>query len=172
MFRILSSFLVSLAASANALAQPAADDVDWPKRVIRLIVSAAPGSAGDTICRIVAMKLGERLGQQFVIDNRPAAAGTIAAEGLARSAPDGYTVGLITTSTQVIAAIFNADLSYNPVKDFTPISMIGSSPYVLAVHPGFAAQNVAELVAFAKSRPGHVNNAAFGTTSLVINNEV
>jgi tripartite-type tricarboxylate transporter receptor subunit TctC len=166
LLRIVSSLLVLFAASTNALAQPAADDADWPKRVIRLIVSAAPGSAGDTICRIIAMKLGERLGQQFVIDNRPAAAGTIAAEGLARSAPDGYTVGLITTSTQVIAAIFNAGLSYDPVKDFTPISMIGSSPYVLAVNPGFAAKNVAELVALAKSKPGQVNNAAFGSTSL------
>jgi len=91
---------------------------------------------------------------------------SIAAEGLARSPPDGYTVGLITTSTQVIAAIFNAGLSYDPVKDFAPISMIGSSPYVLAVNPGFAAKNVAELVALAKSKPGQVNNAAFGSTSL------
>jgi tripartite-type tricarboxylate transporter receptor subunit TctC len=70
LLHILSSLLLLLAASANSLAQPAADDADWPKRVIRLIVSAAPGSAGDTICRIVAMKLGERLGQQFVIDKR------------------------------------------------------------------------------------------------------
>jgi tripartite-type tricarboxylate transporter receptor subunit TctC len=153
-------------AATSAAAQTPPTDGEWPKKVVRFIVSAAPGSAGDTVCRIVAQKLGERLGQQFVIDNRAAAAGTIAAEGLARSAPDGYTIGMITTSTHVIAAILNQNLSYDPVKDFAPISMIGHSPYVLAVYPGLPAKNVGELVALAKAKPRQLNNAAFGTTSL------
>jgi tripartite-type tricarboxylate transporter receptor subunit TctC len=159
--------LALLAGLAAASAQGAADDVrDYPARVVRLIVTAAPGSAGDTLCRIVGNKLGERLGQQFVIDNRPAAAGTIAAENIARSTPDGYTIGMATTTTHVISTLFNANLPYDPVKDFMPISMIGSSPYVLAIYPGLAASNVADLVAMAKARPGQINNAAFGTTSL------
>ncbi len=164
--RAIATLLLLLASSVNSLAQTAADEAEWPKRVVRFIVTAAPGSAGDTVSRVVAQKLGERLGQQFVLDNRPAAAGTLASEALARSAPDGYTIGLVTTSTHAIARIFNANLSYDPVKDFAPISMIGSSPYVLAVYPGLPANSVAELVALAKSKPRQLNNAAFGTTSL------
>ncbi len=105
----------------------------------------APGSAGDVVCRIVAQNLGERPGQQFVMDNRPAVGGTLAAEALARAAPDGYTIGMVTTSTHVIAKIFDPTLPFDPVKDFVPISMIGSSPYVLAVYPELAAKNVVPL---------------------------
>lgn len=166
---LIRSALVSialLAGLASASAQGADDVADYPKRVVRLIVTAAPGSAGDTLCRIVGNKLGERLGQQFVIDNRPAAAGTIAAENIARSAPDGYTIGMATTTTHVISTLLNASLPYDPVKDFAPISMIGSSPYVLAIYPGLAVNHVADLVALAKANAGKINNAAFGTTSL------
>jgi tripartite-type tricarboxylate transporter receptor subunit TctC len=165
MTRLAFLLLVTLAGLTNAAAQSSAD-AEWPKRVIRFIVSAAPGSAGDTVCRIVAQKLGERLGQQLIIDNRPAAAGTIAAQDLARSAPDGYTIGMVTTSTHVIAAILNSKLTYDPIKDFAPVSMIGHSPYVLAIYPGLAVKNVSDLVALAKAKPRQLNNAAFGTTSL------
>jgi tripartite-type tricarboxylate transporter receptor subunit TctC len=154
-----------LATGTSALAQ-AAPESDWPKRPIRLIITAAPGSAADTVCRIVTQKLSERLGQQFVFDNRPAAGGTVASEAIARSTPDGYTIGLMTTSTHAIASIFTPNLPYDPVKDFAPVSMIGSSPYVLAVYPGLAAKTVAELVALAKTKPKHLNNGVFGTTSL------
>jgi tripartite-type tricarboxylate transporter receptor subunit TctC len=164
MGRALVALMLLLAAVTQAAAQGASDD--WPKRPIRLIVSAAPGSAGDTVCRIVAQKLTERISQPFVFDNRPAAGGTVASEGLAHSQPDGYTFGLVTTSTHVIATIFSAGLPYDPVKDFAPVSVIGSSPYVLAVYPGLPAKNVAELVALAKAKPKQLNNAAFGTTSL------
>ena len=166
MIRVAFLLMALLVAATNASAQSASEEAEWPKKVIRFIVSAAPGSAGDTVCRIVAQKLGERLGQQFILDNRAAAAGTIAAEGLARSAPDGYTIGMITTSTHVIASILNTKLSYHPVKEFAPVSMIGSSPYVLAVYPGLPVKSVAELVALAKAKPRQLNNAAFGTTSL------
>ncbi len=162
--RIILSLLPLMA--ARAMAQNAADDAEWPRRVVRFIVSAATGSAGDTVCRLVAQQLSQRLGQQFVIENRPAAGGTLAAEDLARSAPDGYTIGLVTTSTHVIAKIFNPSLPYDVLKDFAPISMIGSSPYVLAIYPGLPANSVAELVALAKSKQPPLNNAAFGTTSL------
>ncbi len=160
--RSLLGALPLLASGANA--QSPTDD--WPKHPIRFIVSSAPGSAGDVVCRIVAQKLGERLGQQFVMDNRPAVGGTLAAEALARSAPDGYTIGMVTTSTHVIAKIFDPTLPFDPVKDFVPISMIGSSPYVLAVYPELAAKTVADLVALAKSQKQTINNAAYGTTTL------
>jgi tripartite-type tricarboxylate transporter receptor subunit TctC len=166
MTRAMVALMLSLTASVSAAAQPAPDVGDWPKRVIRLIVTAAPGSAGDTVCRIVAQKLSERLGQQFVFDNRPAAGGTVATEAIARSTPDGYTIGLMTTSTHAIATIFTANLPYDPVKDFAPLAMIGSAPYVLAVYPGVAAKNVSELVALAKAKPKQLNNGVFGTTSL------
>ena len=162
----LTFLLMVIFAAPTSVAAQSTTEADWPKRVIRLIVSAAPGSAGDTVCRIVAQKLGERLGQQLIIDNRPAAAGTIAAEGLARSSPDGYTIGMVTTSTHVIAAILNSKLTYDPIKDFAPISMIGNSPYVLAIYPGLPVKSVADLVALAKAKPRQLNNAAFGTTSL------
>jgi tripartite-type tricarboxylate transporter receptor subunit TctC len=101
-----------------------------------------------------------------VFDNRPAAGGTVASEALARSMPDGYTIGLVTTSTHAIATIFSPNLSYDPVKDFAPISMIGSSPYVLAIYPGLAAKTVPELVKLARAKPKQLNNGVFGTTSL------
>lgn len=166
MFRTMIALAVVLTANTNAAAQSTLDDSDWPKRVIRFIVTAAPGSAGDTVCRIVGQKLSERLGQQFVFDNRPAAGGTVASEALARSTPDGYTIGLVTTSTHAIATIFSPNLPYDPVKDFSPISMIGSAPYVLAIYPGLAVKTVPELVALAKAKPKQVNNGVFGTTSL------
>ena len=162
---ILSLFATG--ASAQTPAQAPATDAGWPKHPIRFILSSAPGSAGDVVCRIVAQKLGKRLGQQFIMDNRPAVGGTLAAEALARSAPDGYTIGMVTTSTHVIAKILDPRLPYDPVKDFLPISMLGSSPYVLAVYPGLPVKTVADLVALAKSKTQPpLNNAAYGTTSL------
>jgi tripartite-type tricarboxylate transporter receptor subunit TctC len=162
--RVILGLLPLLAAAGKA--HGTADDSDWPKRTVRFIVSAAAGSAGDTVCRMLALKLGERLGQQFAIDNRPAAGGTLAAEDLSRSVPDGYTIGMISTSTHVIARLFNPNLPYDEVKDFVPITVIGSSPYVLAVTPDLPAKTVADLVALAKTKPRSLSNAAFGTTSL------
>jgi tripartite-type tricarboxylate transporter receptor subunit TctC len=162
--RMIVGMLPLLASSVNAQSQT--DDAGWPKHTIRFIVSSAPGSAGDTVCRIVAQKLSERLGQQFIMDNRPAVGGTLAAETLARATPDGYTIGMVSTSTHVIAKIIEPQLPYDPIKDFVPISMIGSSPYVLAVYPGLPAKSIADLIALAKSKQQPLNNAAYGTTSL------
>jgi len=166
--RAFVSSIPLLFAKTKAQAQPqiAVDSVEWPTRPIRFIVPAAAGSAGDDVCRLIAAKLGEKLGQQFVIMNQPAAVGTLAMQDLARAIPDGYTIGQISTSTQVIAKLYNPSLSYDGVKDFALISLLGSSPYVLAVYPGIPAKNVAELVALAKAKPQPLSNAAFGTMSL------
>jgi tripartite-type tricarboxylate transporter receptor subunit TctC len=137
---------------------------DWPTRPVRFIVPAAAGSAGDDVCRLVGAKLGDRFGQQFVIVNQPAAVGTLAMQDLARAAPDGYTIGEVSTSTHVIAKLYNPDLTYDGVRDFALISLLGNSPYVLAVHPGLLVKTVAELVALAKRQP--LSNGAFGTMSL------
>ena len=157
-----------LFAKTKARAQPqsAADGAEWPARPVRFIVPAAAGSAGDDVCRLIAAKLGERFGQQFVIVNQPAAVGTLAMQDLARAIPDGYTIGQISATTQVIAKLYNPSLSYDGIKDFALISLLGSSPYVLAVYPGMPAKNVAELVALAKAKPQPLSNAAFGTMSL------
>ncbi len=156
-----------LLAHAKAHAQAAsAADKNWPTRPVRFIVPAAAGSAGDDVCRLVAQKLLDKFGQPFVIVNQPAAVGTLAIADLARAAPDGYTVGQISTSTNVIAKLYNPKLSYDPVKNFAPISLLGHSPYVLAVFPGLPAKSVAELVALAKARSKPLSNAAFGTMSL------
>jgi len=156
-----------LLAGTEAGAQTAGvPDKNWPVRPVRFIVPAAAGSAGDDVCRLVAQKLGEKFGQQFVIVNQPGAVGTLAIADLARAAPDGYTIGQISTTTNVIAKLYTPELSYDPVKNFAPISLLGSSPYVLAVFPGLPAKSVAELVALAKAKRQPLSNAVFGTMSL------
>jgi tripartite-type tricarboxylate transporter receptor subunit TctC len=156
--------LILIANTASTLAQ--GNDSRWPDRPVHVIVPFPAGSASDIVARIIAQKLGAQLGQQFVIDNRAGASGDIGAEAIARAAPDGYTIGLATSSTHVVAASLNPKLSYNPVTDFTPVSMIGTSPYVLAIYPGLPAHNVAELIALAKAKPRALNFASAGPASL------
>src|SRR3984957_6335875 len=151
---------------ARADSPGAPDSAEWPARPVRFIVPAAAGSAGDDVCRLIGAKLGERFGQQFAIVNQPAAVGTLAMQDLARAAPDGYTIGQISASTQVIAKLYTPSLSYDGIKDFALISLLGSSPYVLGVYPGLPVKTVAELVALAKAKPQPLSNAAFGTMSL------
>ena len=163
---VSSASLLFAKTEVRAEPQSAAGGAEWPARPVRFIVPAAAGSAGDDVCRLIAAKLGERFGQQFVIVNQPAAVGTLAVQDLARAIPDGYTIGQISTSTQVIAKLYTPSLSYDGVKDFALISLLGNSPYVLAVHPAMPAKSVAELVALAKAKPEPLSNAAFGTMSL------
>jgi tripartite-type tricarboxylate transporter receptor subunit TctC len=158
-------FLAFIAAGPFAAQAQGAPDT-WPNRPVHFIVPGQAGGAGDIVSRIVAQRLSERLGQQFVVDNRIGAGGVVGVEVLARAAADGYTIGLITASTQASAAALTPNLPYDPVKDFEPVSMIGTSPFVLAVYPGLAAHNVAELIALGKGKPRGLNNASFGPSSL------
>jgi tripartite-type tricarboxylate transporter receptor subunit TctC len=124
----------------------------WPDRPIKLIVPFAAGSSSDTIARIVAARMGERLGAQIVVENRVGGSGIIATEAVARSAPDGYT--LLWASTNVIAIVpATTKTPYDPVKDFAPVSALGESPQVLLVNSKVPAKNVAELIV-AKHRNG------------------
>ena len=152
--------------AGTAVAQPAPRDPAWPLRPIRLIAPFPPASTVDVIARILGQKLSARLGQQLVIDNRAGASGNIGADAIAKAAPDGYTLGVVTVSTQAIAVALVPTLPYDPIKDFTPIAMIASSPYALVVYAGLPAKSVAELIALAKSKPGVLNYGSAGPASL------
>jgi tripartite-type tricarboxylate transporter receptor subunit TctC len=158
---------LSLAALAVIVAtSAAAQTVDWPDRPVRLIVPFPAGSSTDIIARILAQRLGSRIGQQVVIDNRAGASGNIGADALAKAAPDGYTLGFATASTHAVAASLSASLPYDPIKDFTPVGMIGSQAYVLVVYPGLPARDINELIALAKAKPGALNYGSAGVASL------
>jgi tripartite-type tricarboxylate transporter receptor subunit TctC len=154
--------LVSIIAVVTAaIAQDA-----WPSRQIRMIVPLPAGASVDVIGRLMAAKLGERLGQTVVIENRAGASGAIGSDAVAKSAPDGYTLGMATTTTHVTNAIVNSKLAYDPIKDFTPVAMIGVVPYVLSVSPTLPVKTVAELIALAKSKPGKLNYSSVGLGSV------
>jgi tripartite-type tricarboxylate transporter receptor subunit TctC len=146
-----------------ALLAPTASAQDYPSKPIRLVVAFPPGGSTDIIGRMVGQKLGERLGQQVVIDNRGGAGGTIGTEIAARANPDGYTLTMGTTSTHVIAAGAYAKLKYDPVKDFEPLTLVATTPYLLVVNPGVKANTLKEFIALAKAQPGKLNYASAGT---------
>ncbi|MEO6407727.1 MAG: tripartite tricarboxylate transporter substrate binding protein [Burkholderiaceae bacterium] len=146
--------------SGAAFAQSAA--ADYPNRPIKLIVGFAPGGSTDIVARIVAQKLGEKLGQNVIVDNKAGAGGTLGADATAKAAPDGYTLTLGTTSTHAIAAGAYSKLPYNPVTDFTPISLVAITPYLLVVNPDVKAKTLAEFVALAKAQGGKMNYASAG----------
>lgn len=152
--------------SASAFAQAGAGDQAWPTRPIKFIVPFAAGSSSDAVARVVGNRLGERLGQNLVIENRVGASGNLGSEAVARAEPDGYTIGLANTSTHAVAPSLTAGLKYDPIKDFTAISMLGDSPFVMAVYPGLAARTVPELVALAKAKPRSLNYASAGPASM------
>ncbi len=148
-------------AAASAAAQS-----NWPNRPLKLIVPFPPGGGTDLASRSVASRLGDALGQPVVVENRPGAGGTIGAEAVAKSAPDGYTIGTATSSTHPAAVALQKDVPYDPVKSFAPITRIGSTSFVLLGAPNLPASNLAELVAYAKANPGKLNVANVGTSTL------
>ncbi|HWP90380.1 MAG TPA: tripartite tricarboxylate transporter substrate binding protein, partial [Burkholderiales bacterium] len=145
-----------LAWHAPALAQNA-----YPAKPIRIISIFAPGGGNDVICRLVAQQLTERLKQQVIVENRVGANGIVGSEAAARSAPDGYTFTLIPSGHTVNASMYKK-LPFDSIRDFTPITLVGSGPLVLAVHPSLPAKNVKELIALAKARPGQLTYVSSG----------
>lgn len=137
----------------------------YPSKPIRLIVPYSPGAGTDAISRILAQKIGESLGQQVVVDNRPGAGGTIGTEIVAHAAPDGYTLLFAPTSHAINPNLY-AKLPFDTQKDFVPISVVASLPVVLAVEASVPAKSVAELVALAKARPGKLTMASSGNGSV------
>jgi tripartite-type tricarboxylate transporter receptor subunit TctC len=147
-------------------AGPALAQAEWPARPIRLIVPFTAGSSSDIVARIVAQKLGERLKQQVFVENRVGASGNLGSEAVARAEPDGYTMGLANASTHAVAPSLSSRLAYDPVKDFAPVSMLGSSPFVLSVFPGLPARSVAELIGLARAKPHTLTYASAGPATL------
>jgi tripartite-type tricarboxylate transporter receptor subunit TctC len=164
MFRLLSIALASAVIAISAIAEAGEDG--WPQRPLRLVVPFPAGSSTDIIARIVSQKLSHRLGQQIVIENRAGASGNIGADAVAKATPDGYTIGIATASTHAVAASLSPNLPYDPIRDFAPVAMIGSQPYVLVLHPALPAHNLAELIALAKAKPGTLNYGSAGVASL------
>ncbi|MDQ3189255.1 MAG: tripartite tricarboxylate transporter substrate binding protein [Pseudomonadota bacterium] len=160
----IAKLIVAMAAGAGILMSPneTLAQSDYPNRPVKLIVGFAPGGSTDIVARIVAQKLSQQLGQTVIVENRAGAGGTIGADATAKSPPDGYTLTLGTTSTHAIAAGAYSKLPYNPVSDFTPISLVAITPYLLVVNPQVQARNLNEFVALAKSQPGKLNYASAG----------
>jgi tripartite-type tricarboxylate transporter receptor subunit TctC len=133
----------------------------YPVKTVRIVSAFAPGGTNDVIARIISQKLTELFGQQFIVENKAGGGGVAGTEFAARAAPDGYTLTIATTTTHVIAAALRK-LPYDPVKDFSPISLIGITPYVIIVHPSLPVRNVKELIALAKVRPAQIEYGSGG----------
>ena len=158
---IAAALLVAIGLSVAAVAE------DFPSRPLTLIVPFPPGGSTNIVMRIVADKLSELLGQQVVVDNRAGAGGTAGTRAVAKSAPDGYTIGLGYTGPLAIAPSLYSNLGYDPRRDFAPIGRVATAPNSLVVHPSFPAKSIAELIAYVKANPGKVNfgSAGIGTVS-------
>jgi tripartite-type tricarboxylate transporter receptor subunit TctC len=157
-----------LAAGATAL--PAVSRIAWaqtyPARPVRIVVGLTAGSASDIVARLVGQWLSERLGQQFIVENRPGAGTNIAAEAVVRAAPDGYTL-LLTASPNAINASLYDKLNFNFIRDIAPVAAISREPNVVLVNPSVPTRTVPEFIAYAKANPGRLNmaSAGNGTTS-------
>lgn len=149
-------------AASTALAQ---ETGTYPDRPLRLIVPFPPGGGNDILGRAVGQRLSQVLGQQIVVDNRGGAGGALGATIAANATPDGYNLFLGSLGNLVLNPVLKKELSYNPIRDFAPISLLATSPFILAVNPAVRAKSVRELIALAKENPGKLNFASAGTGS-------
>ncbi len=156
---VAAIFAAAVAPARDATAQ------DFPTKPIRVVVPYAAGGITDILARALGQKLGERLGQQVVVDNRPGANGQVGAEIVARAAPDGYTLMVTADTTFVMIPHLMPKLTYDPLVDFVPVSGLGISPQALVVHPSVPANTVNELIALARVKPGELNYGTFGVGS-------
>ncbi len=155
--------LIPLLAASEA-GRAAAQGTPFPSRTIRLVAPHAPGGNSDTFARILAQKLGERIGQQVVVENRTGAGGTVGSALVSKSAPDGYTLVIADNGTHAIApALYGTKLAYDVFKDFTPVMLAATFPTVIMIHPSVAAQTPQEFVALVKSQPGKLTYSSAGT---------
>jgi tripartite-type tricarboxylate transporter receptor subunit TctC len=139
---------------------------NWPERQIRLVIPFPAGGSTDIVGRLIGEKLSARLGQTVIIDNRAGAGGTTGADVVSKSAPDGYTFLLGTSSTHTIAPNLYSKISYNPIKDFSPVSLIGLATILVAIHPSVPALNINQLIAYAKANPGKLTFGSTGNGSI------
>jgi tripartite-type tricarboxylate transporter receptor subunit TctC len=151
--------LAALACTTQAVAQ------GYPSKPIRMLVPSASGGGTDATARVISQALTEQMGQSFVVDIRPGVAGRIGTEAGARAAPDGYTLVMGTVAPMAIFPGAGAKLTYDPVKDLAPISLLATTDYTLTVHPSLPARSVKELIAIARAKPGEITYASTGILS-------
>ena len=155
---LLAGLAMACLASFEALAQP------YPTRSVRIIAASGAGGGVDTISRILAQRLTDRLGQQFIVENRPGAGGAVGSEAVARAAGDGHTLLTISIAHAVIPAS-HRNLSYDPVRDLVPITVLVNAPNILAIHPSLPARSMKELIALARAQPAQLYYASSGNGS-------
>jgi tripartite-type tricarboxylate transporter receptor subunit TctC len=157
--------LIALVAAAAVAAATCAQGEDWPSRTVRIVVGFGPGGGADIIGRIVGQALQEKLGQPFVIENKPGSAGTLGNELVARAEKDGYTLGIMTAG-QIIAATINKSLRYDTLTAFEPVSLVATASLLIVARPDFPANDVKGLIAEAKAKPDKIvfASAGFGAT--------
>ena len=158
-FPVCAGLLMLVAIPTAAHAQPG----QWPTKTVRVIVPLAPGGGNDIVARLFAARLTSEFGQQFIVDNRSGAGGTIGAEIAARANPDGYTLITVPASYAANAALYK--LPYDPVKGIAPISLIATGPLILTVHPSVPAASLKEFIALARARPGSITFGSSGSGS-------
>jgi tripartite-type tricarboxylate transporter receptor subunit TctC len=155
LFGAIAAFSILLASAGHSLAQ------GWPNRPIRMVVPYTPGGYTDLMARLVGQKISEALGQPVVFENKPGANAIIGTDVVAKAAPDGYTFGTVIAAHAVNATL-NPKLPYDTLKDFTYVSLMSVAPLIMIAHPSLPANNVKELVALAKTKPGQLNFASSG----------
>ena len=160
---LLSTLALSFALPIFGL--PAAQAQTWPAKPVRIVVPFSPGGFADSSVRSIADRLGARLGQSVVVDNRPGAAGNIGAEQVAKSPPDGYTLLLAYDGTVVVNPHVYAKLGFDTLRDFAPVTKLGDGAIIIVAHPSLPANNLRELIALAKAKPGTLNFGSAGTGS-------
>jgi tripartite-type tricarboxylate transporter receptor subunit TctC len=159
----LKRFTLALALAAGALLSSLAAAQEYPTRPIRIIVPFAPGGVADNSARVIADKLGQRLNQQVIVENRPGASGNIGSEQVAKAAPDGYTLLLGFDGTMVVNPHTFPKMPFDVLRDFAPVTKLGDATLILVAHPSVPAKTVAELVAYSKTQPGGLAYGSSGT---------
>jgi len=157
---VLAGLATLPALSGQSLAQ-----ASYPDRLVRVVVGFPAGGVGDIIARLIGQRLSERLGQPFIVENRPGASGNIGTEAVVRAPADGYTLFLVNTANAVNTSLYD-NLSFNFLHDMAPVASVARAPNVMVVNPAFPAHNVSEFIAYAKANPGKINMASGGIRTL------
>jgi tripartite-type tricarboxylate transporter receptor subunit TctC len=166
MLRLVLIIISILAGGSLGTAPSVAAEANWPARPVHVIVPLPAGSAADVVARVLGSRLSARLGQPVIVENRAGASGTIGSLAIAKAKPDGYTLGMATSTTLTTALLLDTELRYDPTKDFASIATVGTTPYVLVVNPNLSANTVADVIALAKSKPKGLSYSSVGNASL------